>query len=354
MSVASNARARACASAVRSPLGGGSCRATAGVHVRTSRVDADIPTSRARQRLRRWRPSRAPRARAGSYSGVGLEIFVGPDGAVKVVEAFGAPYAKRRARLTKPACASDDAIAVDGVATAFALAVVLVYLVLAVRTRVAPVTVVLSVERKVKGGKRVAKKPLERRAESIRPRTILLRVGRADRAAASSVLSSFGVRARAQTAAYGSYLYRQNESREMTRPFRRPASPAAFSVADGASPRGRRSRACSRAAPASSAAPSRALLAPQLAHGQAQGLVQRTHLALRDGTAVPAAPFPPGKLATSSYDVATNRSPTRPCSRDHARVPASHVWGDGAHAPSVPGGVHGRPPRRRTPKRSPR
>lgn len=86
-----------------------------------------------------------------SYSGVGLEIFVGPDGAVKVVEAFGAGYAKKAGPAYEAGVRVNDAIvSVDGKTrlglegTASALR--------------GPTgsAVTVEVERRVKGGKRVA------------------------------------------------------------------------------------------------------------------------------------------------------------------------------------------------------
>ena len=64
----------------------------------TSAAPGSTPTSRrprARQRLGAGVRPAEPRARWSRTAGVGLEIFVGPDGAVKVVEAFGAGYAKK-------------------------------------------------------------------------------------------------------------------------------------------------------------------------------------------------------------------------------------------------------------------
>ena len=89
-----------------------------------------------------------------SYSGVGLEIFVGPDGAVKVVEAFGAGYAKKAGPAYEAGVRVNDAIvSVDGKTTGLLDGLEGTAKALRGPTGSA---VTVEVERKVKGGKRVA------------------------------------------------------------------------------------------------------------------------------------------------------------------------------------------------------
>ena len=89
-----------------------------------------------------------------SYSGVGLEIFVGPDGAVKVVEAFGAGYAKKAGPAYEAGVRVNDAIvSVDGKTTARLGGLEGTASALRGPTGSA---VTVEVERRVKGGKRVA------------------------------------------------------------------------------------------------------------------------------------------------------------------------------------------------------
>jgi C-terminal processing protease CtpA/Prc len=89
-----------------------------------------------------------------SYSGVGLEIFVGPDGAVKVVEAFGAGYAKKAGPAYEAGVRVNDAIvSVDGKTTGRLDGLEGIAKALRGPTGSA---VTVEVERKVKGGKRVA------------------------------------------------------------------------------------------------------------------------------------------------------------------------------------------------------
>ena len=89
-----------------------------------------------------------------SYSGVGLEIFAGPDGVVKVVEAFGAGYAKKAGPAYEAGVRVNDAIvSVDGVTTGRLGGFEGTAKALRGPTRS---RVVVKVERRVKGGARVA------------------------------------------------------------------------------------------------------------------------------------------------------------------------------------------------------
>ena len=89
-----------------------------------------------------------------SYSGVGLEIFAGPDGVVKVVEAFGAGYAKKAGPAYEAGVRVNDAIvSVDGVTTGRLGGLEGTAKALRGPTRS---RVVVKVERRVKGGARVA------------------------------------------------------------------------------------------------------------------------------------------------------------------------------------------------------
>ena len=89
-----------------------------------------------------------------SYSGVGLEIFVGPDGVVKVVEAFGAGYVKKAGPAYEAGVRVNDAIvSVDGTTTGRLGG--LEGTAKALRGEKGS-AVNVTVERRVKGGKRVA------------------------------------------------------------------------------------------------------------------------------------------------------------------------------------------------------
>lgn len=140
-----------------------------------------------------------------SYSGVGLEIFVGPDGAVKVVEAFGAGYAKKAGPAYEAGVRVNDAIvSVDGKTTGRLDGLEGTAKALRGPTGSA---VTVEVERKVKGGF-ASRKPWSSSARKwIRPLDPASCRRAEERRRRARPLVFRGTRARAQTAAYGSYLY---------------------------------------------------------------------------------------------------------------------------------------------------
>ena len=291
MSVASHARALAPARYRRSEARSVVARAVRHPHRPRPNLQGRRrhPDVRARQRLgagvrpaRRARAGVVHRRRSGNLRGPGRR----GEGGRSV---RGGVREKRRARLTKPACASTtpsyrlmgkrpDGSTARGNGEG---------------TPRGPTgsAVTVEVERKVKGRKTRRGNPGARPRGSGSVRSILLRVDVPKSVGAERVLSSFGVRARARKPPRTVAIYQSKRVSLDGARFDAPVTASLFVAS--ASPRGRRSRACSRAAPASSAAPSRGTPRLQLAHGQAQGLVQRTHLALRTENGGPGGAVPP-------------------------------------------------------------
>ena len=112
MSVASHARALAPARYRRSEARSVVARAVRHPASSTSEPPGSTPTSRRLALASVLALAYVPRAARAleSYSGVGLEIFVGPDGVVKVVEAFGAGYVKKAGPAYEAGVRVNDAI----------------------------------------------------------------------------------------------------------------------------------------------------------------------------------------------------------------------------------------------------